>query len=99
MSSTAVSIRRARPEDARSLVDAEREIARIPGRLVSRPDELHEEAFRDAIVALDAHGIYLVAERDGALVAHAMLRPRELAVLSHVVSLTIAVHEGHQGTG
>ncbi|MBL0219446.1 MAG: hypothetical protein IPQ07_36945 [Myxococcales bacterium] len=75
MSSNVCSIRTARPEDAPTLAEAEREIARIPGRLASRPDELHDEAFRDEIVKLNARGggIYLVAEKDGAIVGHALL--------------------------
>ncbi|MFZ6180882.1 GNAT family N-acetyltransferase [Nannocystis pusilla] len=44
-------------------------------------------------------GIYLVAERGDAIVGHALLDPLSLAVTSHVVRLTIAVHEGHQGQG
>ncbi len=101
MSPNACSIRKARPEDAPTLVKAEREIARIPGRLASQPDELHEAAFREEIVKLNTRGggIYLVAEQDGAIVGHALLKSRELAVTSHVAGLTIAVHEGHQGTG
>lgn len=101
MSSNVCSIRTARPEDAPTLAEAEREIARIPGRLASRPDELHDEAFRDEIVKLNARGggIYLVAEKDGAIVGHALLKSRELAVTSHVAALTIAVHEGCQGNG
>jgi ribosomal protein S18 acetylase RimI-like enzyme len=101
MRSNARSIRRAHPEDAAALVAAEREIARIPGRLASQPNELQEDAFRDEIVKLNARdgGIYLVAEQDGKIVGHALLKSRELAATSHVVGLTIAVHEGHQGKG
>ena len=46
------SIRDARPEDASVLAAAEREIAKIPGRLASRPHELKDEAFRGRIEAL-----------------------------------------------
>jgi ribosomal protein S18 acetylase RimI-like enzyme len=46
-------------------------------------------------------GLYLVAEQAGAVVGHAFLESLSLATTSHVVRLTIAVHEGHQrrGTG
>jgi len=43
--------------------------------------------------------MYLVAERDGAIVGHALLEPLALAVTAHVVRLTIAIHEGHQRQG
>jgi ribosomal protein S18 acetylase RimI-like enzyme len=97
----ALSIRRARSEDAPLLAAAERAIAIIPGRLASRPDELHDEAFRKTIVDLNdrGRGNYLVAEREGTVVGHALLEPLPLAVTSHVVRLTIAVHEGHQRQG
>jgi putative acetyltransferase len=36
---------------------------------------------------------------DGKIVGHALLEPFKLAVTSHVVDLTIAVHEGNQGNG
>ena len=44
-------------------------------------------------------GNYLVAEHAGEIVGHALLEPLALAVTAHVVRLTIAVHEGHQGRG
>lgn len=101
MDSHAPSIREARPEDAALLAEAEREIARIPGRLASRPDEIHDDAVRQMILHLNdrGHGLYLVAERAGVAVGHAFLEPLPLAVTAHVVRLTIAVHEGHQGQG
>ncbi len=94
-------IRQARVEDAAILAEAEREIAKIPGRLASRPEELKDDAFRATIAKLadPAHGIYLVIEDAGHLVGHALLERRELAVTLHVVNLTIAVHEGAQGKG
>ena len=95
------SIRNARPEDAPILAEAEREIAKIPGRLAPLPSELKDEAFREKILKLSNSDseIYLVVEGKGVIVGHALLDPRELAVTSHVVSLTIAIHEGFQGMG
>jgi ribosomal protein S18 acetylase RimI-like enzyme len=97
----APSIRRARPEDAPLLAAAERAIASIPGRLASRPDEIDDGAVRKTIVDFDddGRGIFLVAERAGEVVGHALLESLLLAATSHVVRLTIAVHEGHQGRG
>lgn len=101
MSSDGPSIRHARPEDAPHLAAAERAIARVPGMLASRPDEIDDDAVRRMIVDLEerGRGIYLVAERAGEAVGHALLEPLSLAVTAHVVRLTIAVHEGHQGQG
>lgn len=103
MGGAAPSLRRARPDDAPALAAAQRLIALIPGRLASRPDEIDPAALRDLIVELAAHprGLFLVAERADALVGHAYLEPLWLAATSHVVRLTIAVHEGsqHQGIG
>jgi putative acetyltransferase len=94
-------IREARPEDAALLAAAERVIAGVPGKLASRPDEIDDEDIRKKIVELhNRHGgIFLVAERAGALVGHAFFEPLALAVTSHVVRLTLAVHEGHQRQG
>jgi len=95
-----VTIRRARVADALALCAAERETARVPGRLVSQPHELHEEAFAQKIAALEHDGIYLVAEHDGAVVGHALLEPAgSLAALAHVRTLTIVVHPPHTGRG
>lgn len=101
MGSEAPSIRNARPEDAPRLAAAERAIARVPGMLASRPDEIADDSVRRMIVDLAerGRGVYLVAERAGTIVGHALLEPLSLAVTSHVVRLTIAVHEGHQGQG
>lgn len=101
MGSDAPSIRRARPDDAPLLAAAERAIAATPGRLASRPHELHDEAFRAKILDLEdpVRGVYLVAERDGRVVGHALLEALALAVTTHVFKLTIAVHEGHQRQG
>jgi ribosomal protein S18 acetylase RimI-like enzyme len=101
MAPSAPSIRTARPEDAPELAAAERAIARVPGMLASRPEEIDDANILKMIVDLEAHerGIYLVAERGDAIVGHALLESLPLAVTSHVVRLTIAVHEGHQGQG
>jgi ribosomal protein S18 acetylase RimI-like enzyme len=101
MASHAPSIREARPEDAPLLAAAERAIAIVPGRLASRPDEIEDEAVRKKILDLAdrGRGICLVAEHAGTVVGHASLERLPLAAMSHVVRLTIAVHEGHQRQG
>jgi ribosomal protein S18 acetylase RimI-like enzyme len=101
MGSGAPSIREARQEDAPLLAAAERAIARVPGQLASLPDEILDDAVRQKIVDLDGgRGVFLVAERAGAVVGHAFLEPLStLAVTSHVLRLMIAVHEGHQRQG
>lgn len=83
------------------LAAAERAIAKVPGRLAPRPEEIDDDAVREMIVDLDerGRGIYVVAEQAGAVVGHALLKSHSLAATSHVVALTIAVHEGHQGRG
>jgi ribosomal protein S18 acetylase RimI-like enzyme len=95
------SIRKAKPEDATLLAEAEREIAKIPGRLASRPEELKDENIQEKIIALSQNdsGICLVIEKDGSITGHAFLEPHKLANTAHVVFLTIAIHEGHQGMG
>jgi len=101
MGMSAPSIRKARPEDAPLLAKAERAIASVPGKLASRPDEIDDDAVRRKILELDERGcgIHLVAEHAGAVVGHAFLEALSLAATSHVVRLTIAVHEGHQRQG
>jgi putative acetyltransferase len=101
MGQDTLSIRGARREDAELLAAAERAIARVPGRLASRPEEIDDDAVRKMIVDLvdRGRGAFLVAERTGAVVGHAFLEPLPLAVTSHVVRLTLAVHEGHQRQG
>jgi ribosomal protein S18 acetylase RimI-like enzyme len=98
---TSLKIRNAKPDEAFILAEAEREIAKVPGRLASQPEELKDESFRQKIISLSQHpnGVFVVAELDGNLVGHAFLEPRDLAVIAHVVNLTIAVHEGYQGKG
>lgn len=94
-------IRSARREDAETLAEAQRVIARTPGRLASTPAELHDTSFRERIerLAESDHGRFIVAEAGGELVGHAILEPLKLAVTAHVVDLTMAVHEGYQGRG
>ena len=94
-------IRKARPEEAAALAEAERVIARTPGRLASRPEELKDADFAQKILALSQSetGLFVVAEHRGTLVGHAILDPLKLAVTAHVVVLTIAIHEGYQGRG
>ena len=101
MTPDALSIRKARGHDAPELAAAERAIARVPGRLASRPDEIEDDAVRAMILDLNdrGRGHYLVAEHAGTLVGHAFLEPLPLAATSHVVRLTLAVHEGHQRRG
>ncbi|HET8941748.1 MAG TPA: GNAT family N-acetyltransferase [Rudaea sp.] len=95
-----IRVRRACESDAATLCAAERETARVQGRLVSRPDELHESAFVEKIRELAAPGSYLVAERDGAIVGHALLDfAGRLSALAHVRVLTVVVHPGFTGQG
>jgi putative acetyltransferase len=92
-------IREATIEDAASLVAAEQETARTPGLLVSRPNELTRAAFEQKIVELGASARYIVAEKDGKIVGHALLDPMGLQALAHVFRLTIVVHPGYPGSG
>ena len=73
----------------------------MPGGLASSPGEIDEAGIRKMIVSLEdgGRGVYLVAEEAGAIVGHAFLEPLPLAATSHVVRLTIAVHEGRQRQG
>lgn len=85
------------------LCEAERQIVGAhDGLLVSEPDELAEEAYRDKIALLsDGRGKYLVAEVSDQVVAHASLWPMGLRNVSHVLCLDMCVHVGHwrQGHG
>ena len=94
-----MKIRRARPADAALLAAAERELARTPGRLVSRPHELKAADFRRAIRALAPEGAYLVAVERGRVVGHALLGRMDREANAHIRRLTIMVHEGHQRRG
>lgn len=95
------TLREARVEDAPALVKAEKEIAKMPGFLVSRPSELIQELFESTIIEcnVDHAGKYLVAEKDQKIIAHGFLQPLGLKAISHVVTLTLVVHEGFQGNG
>jgi len=53
-------IREARPDDAPVLLAAEKETARTPGLLVSRPHELTLQAFEQKIAELAQRGRYIV---------------------------------------
>ncbi len=101
MASDVPTIRRVRPEDAPALAAAARAIARTPGRLAARPEEIHDDDVRATIVALEAgdRGAYLVAEHRSAIAGHALLERLPLAATAHVCRLTIAVHEGHERRG
>lgn len=96
-----IQLRDARVEDAPTLAAAQRVIARLPGRLASVPSELKDEIFQERISRLtdSACGKFIVVEANGEIVGHALLEPLKLAVTSHVVDLTIAVHEGFQRVG
>lgn len=95
------TIRPATPEDSSILAAAEREIARTPGRLASAPYELDDQNFREKIIHLSNLDTarYVVMEMNNEIVGHAIVEPHKLAATSHVVFLTIAIHEGHQGKG
>lgn len=89
------TIRRAGRGDASALCAAEKATALTPGLLVSQPHELQVDAFEQKIEFLEQEGMYLVAEREGVLVGHALLEPMVLIAQAHVFSLTIVVHPGH----
>ncbi|PSM31044.1 N-acetyltransferase [Haliangium sp. UPWRP_2] len=94
-------IRKARPDEASALAEAERVIARTPGQLASRPEELKDEDFKQKILTLNQSetGLFVVVEHNGTLVGHALLDPLKLAVTANVVCLIIAIHEGYKGRG
>jgi len=93
-------IRRAQESDAEILCNAERDIARTPGRLVSVPEELHVSNFAAKIRDLHAAGTYLVAERDGVIVGHAFLDfVSTVSRIKHVRYLNMVVHTGYAGQG
>ena len=91
--------REARPDDAPVLLAAEKETARTPGLLVSRPHELTLQAFEQKIAELAQRGRYIVAEEDGRIAGHALLDPMPLEAISHVFRLTIVVHPEFTGRG
>jgi len=92
-------IREARVEDAPVVAAAERETARTPGLLVSRPHELELKVFEQRIANITKIGRYIVADNDGRVVGHALLDPMPLDAISHVFRLTIVVHPGFLGQG
>lgn len=92
-----ITIRQAKTEDARCIVEAEQEIAQEPGYFCSQPSELSEKNVRQTIES--SHGIYLVAEKEWSLVGHAFLAILDLQSLRHVAQLNIVVHKGHQAQG
>lgn len=91
-----LTFREAWESDAEQIAAAEHRTAETPGLLNALPGEIPLAAFRDKIRALatDPRGLYLVAERDGAMVGHLLLDPLPLAQNAHVVSLNIVVHPG-----
>jgi ribosomal protein S18 acetylase RimI-like enzyme len=94
-----VVIRIARVEDAERICAAEVETARTPGKLVSHPHELKVESFASKIAEVRERGRYIVAEKDGRPVGHAVLEPMSLKRVSHVLRLTIVVHPGFERQG
>ncbi|MGG1950445.1 GNAT family N-acetyltransferase [Ralstonia solanacearum] len=92
---TRATIRRAGKGDAAALCAAEKATALTPGLLVSQPHELQVDAFEQKIEFLEQEGMYLVAEREGVLIGHALLEPMVLIAQAHVFSLTIVVHPGY----
>jgi len=91
-----LTFREARAADAEAIAAAEHATAASPGLLNALPGEIPPAVFRDKIVELTSNpnGLYLVAERDGAVVGHLLLDPLPLAQNAHVVSLNIVVHPG-----
>lgn len=96
-----IKIRDAQVSDAPVLAAAEKEIAKTPGSLVSKPNELLESSFAQKIENLSRipNGKYVVAEENSEVVAHAFLEPLHLTAIQHSVQLTIAVHPGFQERG
>lgn len=96
-----ISIRQAKIEDAQTIVEAERAIAKEPGFFCSLPSELLVENVVETISSFlkDGSGIYLVAEFEGKLVGHAFLEPYRLQSLCHNADLNIAVHLGWHRMG
>ena len=92
-----MNIRLARSTDAAILCQAEQVIAATPGRLVSLPDELRVENFVAMIEKSTTR--YIVVEQNNEIIGHAFLEQMSLKAVAHIMRLTIAVHEGHQGQG
>ena len=96
-----IKIRKAKTEDALILCNAEIEITKTEGLMVSRPDELLIDKFIRKIQELSdlPNSLYIVAEKDNKILAHAMLDPMGLQAINHISRLTIAVHPGHEEQG
>ncbi len=92
-----MNVRLATVADAVLLCQAEQAIAATPGRLVSQPDELQVENFVATIRKPTTR--YVVVEQNNAIIGHAFLEQMGLKAVAHIMRLTIAVHEGHQGQG
>ncbi len=73
--------------------------ARVPGRLASTPGELKDEAFGRPLSASEPRAAGTSWLKRATRSSATPLLDPLLAVTSHVVVLTIAVHEGHQGQG
>ncbi len=96
-----IIIRNAKVEDAQSIVQAEQEIAQVPGYFCSQPSELSEENVKKTISNIDENGdgVYLVAEHNKQIVGHAFLLQLDLESLHHVAELTVVVHKEWQEKG
>ena len=94
-----LQIRPATIDDADTIWKAEVATAQVPGRLLSRPDELELSSFEAKLRLLSDSGGYVVAVDGGRVCGHAVLEPMSLASRSHVLSLTIVVHPGQTGRG
>lgn len=94
-------IRDAKPEDASVIAEAQREVAKTPGQLASRPEEIKDETIKAKIIELSNsdRGCCKVLVSNAQIIGHALLDPLKLTVTSHVVVLTIVIHEEHQGKG
>jgi len=92
-----MNIRLAQSSDAPFLCQAEQAIATRPGHLVSRPEELLVENFVAMIEKSTTR--YIVVEKNNEIIGHAFLEQMRLKAVAHIMRLTIAVHEGHQGQG
>ncbi len=96
-----ITIRDALIKDAQTIVEAERELAKVPGIFCSSPSELTSLSVIDTISTFTStqKGVYLVAEWENQIVGHAFLEPLELHSLCHVAQLNLAVHRGWERKG
>ncbi len=97
MNRSQINIRKAELKDARIIAEAEKEIAKEPGFFCSSPSELSLKIVEESI--LSSQYIYLAAEKNDQIVAHAFLEILNIASLRHIAELNIAVHKGHQNQG